>query len=284
MPGAGLRRDVTGKGQSTKIGPQEQNGALFVLSRVLQVLGLSTQPSILPVPARTPAQRLVKDWLLPLAAIAIIVSPIRSVVADWNDVPSGSMRPTILEGDRITVNKLAFGLRVPFSKQWLTTWGEPKRGDIVTFASPLDSTRLVKRVIAVPGDRIAMKNNRLIVNGEAIEYEIVAPSAPGLLPSGQTCDVILASEVLPVSGVGPGAGHMVTLTPGVKSVCNFPEQVIPPDCYFMMGDNRDFSSDSRMYGFVPRQNIYGKVDYVALSVDPGESYLPRWGRWFMELK
>lgn len=281
--------------------PSLKIGAFAVLSRVSRLLGLSTRPSPAPVPPRTTAQRLVLDWLFPLFVIALIVSPIRSVVADWNDVPSGSMRPTILEGDRITVNKLAFGLRLPFSQQWLFSWGEPKRGDIVTFASPLDSTRLVKRIIGVPGDRVAMVNNRLFINGEPVAYEIVEPLAEGLLPSGQTCDVVLVSELLPV-GVGPGAGlssavasadqpntarapsHLLTITPGVKSLCNFPEQTIPADSYFMLGDNRDFSNDSRMYGYVPRQNIYGRVGYVALSLNPRESYEPRWGRWFTELK
>lgn len=262
-------------------------------SRISRALGLSIKPSPTPVAARTTTQRLVQDWLLPLVLMAMVVSPIRSVIADWNDVPSGSMRPTILEGDRITVNKLAFGLRVPFTRQWLFTWGEPKRGDIVTFASPLDGTRLVKRVIALPGDRIAMHNNRLIVNGESLEYEIVEPMAEGLMPGGQKCDVVLVNEHLP-TGVGIGAGlgggddgavnHMLTITPGVKSLCNFPEQTVPSGQYFMMGDNRDFSNDSRMYGYVPRENLYGRVGYVAMSLDPRESYTPRWERWFTGLR
>lgn len=262
-----------------------------MFSRVSEVLGLSVKPSATPVPPRTTAQRLLKDWLVPLALVGLIVAPIRSVIADWNDVPSGSMRPTIVEGDRITVNKLAFGLRVPFTERWLLTWGGPSRGDIVTFASPLDGTRLVKRVIGLPGDRIELRRNRLIINGEPLAYDVVAESATGLMPSGQTCEVVLASEMIPTgvglgAGKGPGGGgigHIVTLTPGVKSVCNFKEQTIPADCYFMMGDNRDFSSDSRMYGYVPRKNIYGKVGYVALSVDPRDSYLPRWERWFKGL-
>lgn len=274
-----------------------------MLSRLSRAIGLSIRPSPVPVPPLSTAQRLLKDWLLPLLFVGLLVAPIRSVVADWNDVPSGSMRPTILEGDRITVNKLSFGLRVPFTHLWFLTWGEPKRGDIVTFASPLDGTRLVKRVIALPGDRIAMVNNRLIVNGEALSYQVVSPMAEGLTPNGQTCDVVLVNEHLPSgvgagvglgAGVGPGSGaegregesvtHMMTITPGVRSVCNFPEQVVPEGKYFMMGDNRDFSSDSRMYGYVPRENLYGRVSYVAMSLDPRESYAPRWERWFMGLK
>lgn len=247
---------------------------------------------------RVRAQRLLKDWLIPLALVALVVTPLRSVIADWNDVPSGSMRPTIVEGDRITVNKLAYGLRVPFTHQWVFSWGGPKRGEIVTFASPLDGQRLVKRVVALPGDRIEMRNQRLIVNGEGVEYEVIAESTPGSTPSGESCDIILASERLPIGAVPAPlvttpedqadepavAGHMVAITPGVKSVSNFPEQVVPEGCYFMLGDNRDFSSDSRVYGFVPRGNIYGRVGYVALSLNPKDSYLPRWERWFMAIR
>jgi signal peptidase I len=270
----------------TKGAEDHEDRSVCVLSRVSRALGLSTKPSPTPHPPRSTAQRLLKDWLFPLLLMGIVVSPIRSVVADWNDVPSGSMRPTILEGDRITVNKLAFGLRVPFSNHWIFNWGEPSRGDIVTFASPLDGTRLVKRVIALPGDRVAMVNNRLIVNGEPLSYEIVEPIAEGLTPSGQTCDVVLVNELLWGESRGDGTehGHLLTITPGVRSLCNFPEQTVPAGKYFMMGDNRDFSNDSRMYGYVPRENLYGRVGYVAMSVNPRESYTPRWERWFMGLR
>src|ERR1041385_8082592 len=89
----------------------------------------------------------------PLLVLAVILFSIRSSLADWNDVPSGSMRPTILEGDRIFVNKLAYDLKVPFTTIHIADWSNPKRGDIVVFFSPHDGKRLVKRVIGLPGDR-----------------------------------------------------------------------------------------------------------------------------------
>ena len=123
-------------------------------------------------------------WIAPIAIALAIMLPLRSAVADWNDVPSGSMRPTLLEGDRIFVHKLAYGLRVPFTYAWLARWGVPERGDVVTFASPEDETRLVKRIIGVPGDRVAMRGNELLLNGAPVEYAVLEPNTDGRLPNG----------------------------------------------------------------------------------------------------
>src|SRR5215470_10001174 len=97
----------------------------------------------------------------------LVVSSLRSALADWNDVPTGSMKPTIEEGDRVVVNKLAYDLKVPFTTIEIAKWSDPHRGDIVVLYSPVDGTRLVKRVVAVPGDRIEMRENQLFVNGQA---------------------------------------------------------------------------------------------------------------------
>ena len=115
-----------------------------------------------------------RDTLLPILAVVAILVPLRSAIADWNDVPSGSMRPTILEGDRIWVNKLAYGLRVPLTMAWIAHWDEPTRGDVVTLASPDDGIRLVKRIVGLPGDRITMTANRLMINGEPVPYQVAA--------------------------------------------------------------------------------------------------------------
>src|SRR3954452_10948133 len=101
------------------------------------------------------------------ALMLLIVSSMRSALADWNDVPTGSMKPTIQEGDRVVVNKLAYDLKVPFTTIEIFRWADPQRGDIVVLFSPVDGVRLVKRVIAIPGDRVAMLNNQLYVNGVA---------------------------------------------------------------------------------------------------------------------
>src|SRR5262249_34269477 len=95
-----------------------------------------------------------REWIRPCAVIAAVVFPFKSAIADWNWVPTGSMKPTILEGDLVFVNKLAYDLKVPFTLQRLAHWDDPVRGDIVVFFSPHDGTRLVKRVIALPGDTL----------------------------------------------------------------------------------------------------------------------------------
>src|SRR3954466_5145591 len=107
---------------------------------------------------KTGTSYLWREWLKPALLIAAIVLPLKSAVADWNWVPSGSMKPTILEGDLVFVNKLAYGLKVPFTLQRLAEWDNPARGDIVVFFSPHDGMRLVKRVVAVPGDTIELRN------------------------------------------------------------------------------------------------------------------------------
>src|SRR5213594_4004389 len=103
----------------------------------------------------------------------LVVSSLRSALADWNDVPTGSMKPTIEEGDRVVVNKLAYDLKIPFTTIELFKWADPKRGDIVVLFSPVDGTRLVKRVVAIPGDRIEMRENQLLVNGRAASWKPV---------------------------------------------------------------------------------------------------------------
>src|SRR5437870_8428840 len=107
-------------------------------------------------------------------AMLLVISSLRSALADWNDVPTGSMKPTIEEGDRVVVNKLAYDLKVPFTTLELFKWGDPQRGDIVVLFSPADGTRLVKRVVGVPGDRIEMRENQLFVNEHAAQVKEIA--------------------------------------------------------------------------------------------------------------
>src|SRR5262245_44086320 len=108
---------------------------------------------------------IVRKHVLPLAVLILVLTSFRSAIADWNDVPSGSMRPTILEGDRIFVNKLAYGLKVPFTTMHLARWASPARGEVVIFFSPDEGLRMVKRVVGLPGDTVQMIDNRLYING-----------------------------------------------------------------------------------------------------------------------
>ena len=108
------------------------------------------------------ANKIWREWMRPFVLAAIIIAPLKSAVADWNWVPTGSMKPSILEGELVLVNKLAYDLKVPFTTLHLSTWGDPLRGDVVVFYSPKDGTRLVKRVIGLPGDRVEMRDDVLL--------------------------------------------------------------------------------------------------------------------------
>jgi signal peptidase I len=221
--------------------------------------------------------RIWRDWLRSVLVIVVAVTAFRSAVADWNDVPTGSMKPTILEGDRIVVNKLAYDLKVPYTHWRLAQWANPARGDIVVLLSPADGRRLVKRVVGLPGDTIAMVSNQLVVNGKPVSYLPVEPDlVQAFQPDGD--NRLLATEEL---GDEP---HAVMITLGARTLKSFPPIAVPDEQYFLMGDNRDESFDSRYFGFVDRELIIGQALAIAGSVDPDHYYWPRWKRFFTGLK
>lgn len=192
----------------------------------------------------------------------------RTAVADWNPIPSGSMRPTLLEGDVVFVNRLAYDLKLPLSDIVLTHLGEPQRGDIVTFSSPVDGTRLIKRLVAVPGDRVEMQNEVLLINGEAAHYE-QAEALPEQRDDGSTVDALRLTE-----NIG-GVKHRIQLLDGVAARNSFGPLVVPADNYLVLGDNRDNSADSRYIGFVPRNLLIGQARRVLVSADIKGNWLPR---------
>ena len=217
------------------------------------------------------------EWLRSVLLIVLIITSFRSAVADWNDVPTGSMKPTIFEGDRIVVNKLAYDLKVPFTTRRLLAWGDPNRGDIVVLYSPVDGTRLVKRVVGVPGDTLSMVDDRLFVNDKVVDYappdeDLVAGRAAGM--EGR----LIASENF------GGTPHAVMIARGRHCMPSFAPVVVPESTYFVMGDNRDESYDSRFFGPVARDRIVGRATIVAASVDPDHNFLPRWERFLHPLR
>lgn len=199
----------------------------------------------------------------------LIVSSLRSALADWNDVPTGSMKPTIQEGDRVVVNKLAYDLKVPFTTIAITRWGDPDRGDIVVLFSPVDGTRLVKRVVAVPGDKIEMRDNQLFVNGQMARQSPIA-----IVSTDDYGPAYVQDEDL------YGHNHQVMLTPEIPAVRSFGPITVPEGNYFVLGDNRDNSNDSRFIGFIARRRIVGEAVAVAFSLDRKRWYVPRMDRFF----
>ncbi len=198
----------------------------------------------------------------------------RSAWADWVTVPTGSMNPTIVEGDRLLVDKHVFGLRLPWTLVRLTDGRDPQRGEIVVFDSPVDCTSLVKRCVGLPGDIIAMDEHGLRINGKYADYAWGDQElASTLLASARMREPAVLTE----SGVLPE--HAVLRLRDAASRDYFGPVRVPEGMYFMLGDNRDNSHDSRYIGFVPRRNIVGLTSRVAISFNPENYYLPRRDRW-----
>ncbi len=223
------------------------------------------------------ARHFWKKELRPLLILALVIFAVRSSLADWNDVPSGSMKPTILEGDRLYVNKLAYDLKIPFTRIHLAEWSEPHRGDIVVFFSPHDGQRLVKRVVGLPGDTIELRNNVLLLNGNATDYGPVREELVRDVTGPDAARLKFAAEEL------PGKSHAVATWPEVPAKRDYGPFTVPKGTYFMMGDNRDNSFDSRYFGPVERKRIVGRATAIVLSLDRENYWKPRSDRFFSRL-
>lgn len=218
-----------------------------------------------------------RGWGYSVLVALLLATSFKSAIADWNVVPTGSMKPIILEGDRIFVNTLAYDLKVPYATWHIAEWGSPERGDIVVFYSPADGQRLVKRVIGLPGDTIAMRNNRLVINGETIGYDPLTNAGLNDRSMNIREDQRGFFENL------YDARHPVLFTPQRLSLRSFSPITMPKGNYFMMGDNRGNSADSRYFGFVERSRIVGKASAIVVSFDITDKYQPRWERFFSAL-
>lgn len=200
----------------------------------------------------------------------------RSAVADWSYVPSSSMNPTLIAGDRVVVNKLAYSLRVPFTLVEITRWDQPRRGDVITFDSPRDDVNLIKRVVAVPGDEVAMRDNQLFINGVAVPRVLVdgrreVPTESGPLP------LQIWRESLDQRGYE--VGRIVA----ANVWRDFDPVRVPAGQLLVLGDSRDNSNDSRFIGFIDMRRVTGRAVRVALSHDAERFFLPRASRWWLHL-
>lgn len=211
--------------------------------------------------------------------IALLMMPLRSAVADWNWVPTGSMKPTILEGDMVFVNKLAYDLKVPFTLTRLAEWSSPKHEDITVFFSPEDNVRLVKRVVGCPGDRIELRRSVLYRNGEALGYDAVQSG----VADSFSREIFEDPQPLLSRERGETQSHWTLTLPNRAAMRDFGPIVVPEGQYFMMGDSRDNSHDSRFFGCVDQKRIVGKAEGILVSFDKNHSLLPRLGRFLSSL-
>ena len=189
----------------------------------------------------------------------------RSTVADWSHVPTGSMKPTILEGDHVFINKMAYDIRFPFTHISLRKLADPARGDIVVFDSKVSDKRLIKRVIGLPGDVVAMQDNVLFINGERLSYEL--------------SDLDGADKMENLLGV---KYEVRTRSPG-GYLSSFEAVNVPEGQYLALGDNRNNSADSRVIGFIPRNEIVGRSSKVVISLNYDNYYIPRSERFLHSL-
>jgi len=207
-----------------------------------------------------PKDPLLVEYAKSFFPVIFIVLLIRSFIAEPFRIPSSSMVPSLLIGDFILVNKFSYGLRLPVLNTKILRIGEPKRGDVLVFRGPKEpNINFIKRVVGLPGDKIEYRDKQLIINDEPV------PQVPlgAYIGTGSNQDPIartLISEQL------PGREHKMLLSSN-EAPYGFSTWTVPAGNYLVMGDNRDNSSDSRVFGFLPEENLVGKAMFVWLHVD-----------------
>jgi signal peptidase I len=229
---------------------------------------------------RDAREPLLVEYAKSFFPVILVVFALRSFLVEPFKIPSGSMMPTLLVGDFILVNKYTYGIRLPVINQKIVELNNPERGDVMVFRYPADpSLDYIKRVIGVPGDVVEYRDKKLSVNGQPVPT--TQTGTYSYVGNGLNyVTAMVYDERL------NGAGHAMMTEPGKPSV--FPPQVVdfpyrencsynadgegfvckvPQGQYFMMGDNRDASNDSRYWGFVPDENIVGKAFFIWMNFD-----------------
>ncbi|NUZ06964.1 signal peptidase I [Piscinibacter koreensis] len=216
------------------------------------------------------------DWTAGLFPVILAVFLLRSFLFEPFKIPSGSMIPTLMVGDLILVNKFHYGVRLPIINKKIVANHDPQRGDVMVFRYPKDtSTDFIKRVVGVPGDEVSFRQQRLYINGAEVPREPLPP--PGYYDEESMRYQPAFKEKLgtvehgilinPQSQQFHWADESVTFP--YRENCRYSAEgvtcKVPPGHYFMMGDNRDNSQDSRFWGFVPDENIVGKAFYIWMN-------------------
>ncbi len=201
----------------------------------------------------------IVDYARSFFPIFLVVLLLRSFLFEPFRIPSGSMMPTLLVGDFILVNKFNYGLRLPVLNKKFVELGAPRRGDIVVFRYPVDpSTPFIKRVVGLPGDHIEYRDRTIYVNGQAMAQEPAGTYLGSGAGSDQNGDPVMTEKLGDVE-------HRILVRPQMPSMDG--ESIVPEGHYFVMGDNRDNSRDSRFWGYVPDENLIGRAVYIWMNFD-----------------
>jgi len=203
----------------------------------------------------------IVDYARSFFPVFLIVLLLRSFLIEPFRIPSGSMMPTLLVGDFILVNKFVYGIRLPVSDYKLFEVSQPERGDVVVFRYPLDpSTPFIKRVVGLPGDRIAYYNKVLYINGQQADQRLLGTYTGHGSGANMTGASLKQETLKPIT-------HPILIQTGYPSVDG--KLVVPEGHYFVLGDNRDNSRDSRYWGTVPEELLIGKAFAVWMNWDLG---------------
>jgi len=208
-----------------------------------------------------PRDPVVIEYSRSLFPVLLIVLLFRSFLFEPFKIPSGSMIPTLLVGDFIVVNKFAYGLRLPVVHTRIVPIGDPQRGDVVVFRYPVDpKVNFIKRLVGLPGDTVTYRDKRLYVNGEEI-----SALPQGRYTSAEVKCTTPRSDAFRFSETLGDVNHDILIHEGSGSKDG--QWTVPEGHYFMMGDNRDRSNDSREWGFVPEENLMGRAVGIWLNFD-----------------